>query len=104
MSGQIFSDTVHWVFIFDYGVAVGGEQYLTIGNFATYPQTNHIDCPSSFDYTYYFVDDAFVEASSAIPVNLDLGPVVQVCDDYVIDPGITENVVNNWSNGYHGST
>ncbi len=103
--GQFYSDTLNWKFVFDYYLATGGEQYLTIGNFMGDPETSSDPaCVNDPAFAYYYVDDAEVSIAPTGPINLELGGPITVCDQYLIDPGITEDVVYHWSDGSQGPT
>lgn len=62
------TDKINWVQIsFEY-TATGGEQYMTLGNFKTDLTTNLIPTSSgSKPYTYIYVDDFLIEASTCNP-------------------------------------
>ncbi len=102
--GQFFSDTAQWIYVFDYYKALGGEQYITIGNFHPDAQTS-IDpaCPYQFQYAYYYVDDVIVQKTQMEDIVVDLGGPVTACDSYVIDPGLS-GVSLTWSTGAHSPT
>jgi len=102
--GELFTDTLQWVYVFDYIIASGGENYITIGNFYNNTQTTiDPDCPWQFVYAYYYVDDVIVKKTPPENIVLDLGGPVTACDSFVIDPGPGfEDVSFYWSNGAHG--
>lgn len=57
----IISDSINWVKISGYYTALGGEQYLTIGNFFNDVNTNISGTFTTNAQAYYFVDDVSVE-------------------------------------------
>jgi hypothetical protein len=66
-TGVFLSDTLNWMQITGTFTAVGGEKYLTIGNFKDDVSTNKIIVnPTGKDsaFSYYFVDDVQVYPDS----------------------------------------
>ncbi len=65
-NNPIITDTINWVKISGIYTAIGGEQYITIGNFANDANTNILTVEDnlSFQAAYYFFDDV-----SVIPVD-----------------------------------
>ncbi len=61
-SGNILSDTANWTLITQTFLAVGGEQFLVIGNFRDSANTTVVIAnPNSIYYgAYYYIDDVFV--------------------------------------------
>jgi gliding motility-associated-like protein len=57
----IISDSINWVKVSGYYTALGGEQYLTIGNFFNDINTNISGTFTASAQAYYFVDDVTVE-------------------------------------------
>jgi gliding motility-associated-like protein len=102
--GELFIDTLEWVYVFDYIIANGGENYITIGNFYNNTQTT-IDpnCPWQFEFAYYYVDDVVVQKKPPEDIVLDLGGPETACDSFVIDPGLP-GVSLFWSTGSHGAS
>jgi len=93
------NDTQEWVLIQDCYEALGGEQYLTIGNFYTYPESP-IDpaCTASLKHAYYFVDDVTVIEATEIEGELDLGPPIAACGELTLTANI-DNVAYFWNTG-----
>ncbi len=59
--GNIVKDTLNWVKVTMNYIAQGGEQFVTIGNFKTTPQTNAEFIALTYGWaTYYFIDDVAV--------------------------------------------
>jgi OOP family OmpA-OmpF porin len=58
ISSSIISSTANWIQITGSFVANGGEQYITIGNFATDTATPHTTNSNAFisDMAYYYID------------------------------------------------
>ena len=63
----IISDSINWVKISGYYTALGGEQYLTIGNFFNDANTNISGTFTTNAQAYYFVDDVTVEEVKTQP-------------------------------------
>lgn len=101
--GSFYSDTVEWVYIFDFYTANGGEEYITIGN--CYNDANTQLTPGCIGppYAYYYIDDVGVEEVPMESFTIDLGPPVAVCDSFIIDPG-NPDYVYHWSTGATGPT
>ncbi len=61
-SGNILSDTANWTLITQTFLAVGGEQFLVIGNFRDSANTTVliVDSNAHYNGAYYYVDDVFV--------------------------------------------
>ncbi len=56
---DFFSDTINWVKLEGKFIANGGEQYLTIGNFLNYQQTDTLRKPitdNPRNQSYYYID------------------------------------------------
>ncbi len=58
--GLFLSDTVNWVEISGTYIAIGGERYITIGNFNSQTDTMGIVHHNNYSASYYFVDDVTV--------------------------------------------
>ncbi|MGQ0830011.1 MAG: gliding motility-associated C-terminal domain-containing protein [Bacteroidota bacterium] len=61
---DVIKNATDWIEVkFDYK-ALGGEQYITIGNFFDYTQTKvvltNVNSSTYFDYAYYYIDDLSV--------------------------------------------
>src|SRR5690606_1200015 len=84
----VFTDTT-WVRLqWDY-VAVGGEQYIIIGNFfnngaTTTANTGQPAFPNPFGY--YYVDDVSVEAGSCCQVDIQIAGNTD-CDSWLAGSG-----------------
>ena len=62
-SGNILNDTLNWMMISGNYIAIGGEKYMTLGNFHLPINTNtQLFNPSATNSTtsYYFIDDVSV--------------------------------------------
>ncbi len=83
--------------------AVGGELYLTIGNFHNDNETPlDPDCTNS--YNYYYIDDVSVmEGMAPEEIFLDLGGPIEECFSYEIDP-MHDGPIFQWSDGSEGPT
>src|SRR5690606_35185873 len=98
-----FSDTVAWVEVFDYYMAQGGESYITVGNFFGDGDTDFSPGCTPPMFSYYYIDDVYVEEVPVEQTVISLdGPVV-ACDSFLIDPG-NPDVVYTWSTGAVGPT
>ncbi len=74
-AGNIITDTVNWVKVSGVFTAVGGEQYLTLGNFKTDAETNYlVYYPGGSHFgALYFADDVAVYALDSFPLPADAG-------------------------------
>lgn len=94
------SDTLNWTVVEGYYLAQGGEQWLTLGNFAL-DANSPFDpaCDGPFVNSYYYYDDVWViPAEPCDELVLDLGIDVETCFDYTIDPEL-EGYFFVWSTG-----
>ncbi|MFZ1677207.1 MAG: gliding motility-associated C-terminal domain-containing protein [Saprospiraceae bacterium] len=98
-SGGFLNDYDEWVKISGCYQAVGGEQFITIGNFNSTASSPTDPACSLDDHAYYLIDDVVVQDM----YDLELGGPYLVCDQYVIDPGIPDGDYL-WSDGSTGST
>ena len=101
--GGYMNDYNSWLLIAGCFQAIGGEQYLVIGNFET-----DADTPMSsgcFDsYAYYYIDDVSVLAGPPPDeFTFDLGGPVDACFSYVIDP-MEDGPSFQWSDGSSAPT
>jgi gliding motility-associated-like protein len=101
--GGYMNDYDSWLLVAGCFQAVGGEQYLVIGNFET-----DADSPMNsgcFDsYAYYFVDDvSVIPGPPPDEFTFDLGGPVDACFSYVIDP-MEDGPSFQWSDGSSGPT
>lgn len=64
-------DTVNWIKISGIYTALGGEKYITIGNFNNDSSTvtQIIDAASPYDIAYYYIEDVSVKLCSGIGVS-----------------------------------
>lgn len=69
--GTILTNQYSWVAIEGNYTAIGGEKYLTIGNFRNNFSTNYVmqDGKSGFNYAYYYIDDVSL---------IELGEIVEL--------------------------
>lgn len=69
--GLYFSDTSNWYLVSGIYESVGGEEWITIGNFKDKPTTDYLELSASGGTcVYLFVDDAFIIAETLLPLNL----------------------------------
>ena len=59
-SGNVITDTLNWVKISGEFKALGGEKYITIGNFSNDSNTTVIDLGQGDDWAYYYIDSVSV--------------------------------------------
>ena len=96
--GPYLSDTTQWMQVEGCFRAVGGETYITIGNFHTNIQAPlDPDCTVN-NYAYYYIDDVYVSEIPPGGLALELGDPVSACYTYTIDPDIT-GVEFLWNTG-----
>ena len=61
IGNPIINDSINWVKVSSYYTALGGEQYLTIGNFFNNINTSVIGVNPTNGQSYYYIDDITVE-------------------------------------------
>src|SRR6185436_5308058 len=99
------TDTFHWTLITGCYTAVGGESFITIGNFYSDVQT-HFDpeYPGTPNLSYYYIDEIqVIEGLAPEEIFLELGDPVSACTLYEIDTDI-QDVSYHWEDGSTGST
>jgi len=102
-SQGFLSDTVGWELISGCFQAVGGEQYMIIGNFRNDAETP-IDPNCDGIASYYYVEDIAVEITSPPEdLGLDLGGPEFSCSSFEIDPQ-QPGPIFHWSDGSDGPT
>ena len=70
-TNNILSDTANWILIFGTYKALGGEQYLTIGNFLNDSNTNiNTNAQGGAYRCYYYIDDVEVSKSSTVGLTI----------------------------------
>ncbi len=95
-SNSIIKDTVNWVKISSVYQALGGEKYLTIGNFKNDALTTYSNIPGApinFCAAYYFIDDVSIE-NITTPQWQYRDTTVYLGDSVLIGPAITGLNVN----------
>lgn len=70
LSNNFITDTTNWTIISGEYIAIGGEQFITIGNFMNDVNTDTLSVagggdPFFYNYPYYYVDDICVSTDSA---------------------------------------
>ncbi|MFH2144371.1 MAG: T9SS type A sorting domain-containing protein [Bacteroidota bacterium] len=69
-TNSIISDTMNWTLVSGYYTALGGENYITIGNFLDDANTNYLDIDSAANNrAYYWIDDVTIYNTSGINKN-----------------------------------
>jgi hypothetical protein len=69
-TGNIISDTIAWTLVSGFYTALGGEKYITIGNFLDDLSTNSfVFNPTGWGRGYYLIDDVSVALSSPTAIN-----------------------------------
>jgi hypothetical protein len=97
----IVSDTLNWVQISGIYTALGGENFLTIGNFNNDNTTDSITVNTSTPYgAYYLIDDVSIVPIDSIingmPANAGLDKSIAIGDSVFIGQTIS-NLNCNWS-------
>lgn len=59
-ASNILTDKVNWVLISGEYSALGGEKFITIGNFSTNANSNIVTVNGIYDWGYYFIEDVYV--------------------------------------------
>ncbi|MFZ1677447.1 MAG: hypothetical protein WAT91_09245, partial [Saprospiraceae bacterium] len=98
------SDTQNWTLISGCYPALGGEEWIVIGNF--YSDANSPRDPMCNNplISYYYVDDvSVVKGGPSETIDFDLGGPVTACNSYEIDPDLG-NVGYHWEDGSSGPT
>ncbi len=98
-NGDFLSDTAEWILIEGCFKAVGGEAFITIGNFhnnANTPLDPNCGVPATI--SYYFLEDVYVGDGVPGAIDVDLGNDVITCYSETLEAGIT-NVDYYWSTG-----
>lgn len=79
------TDTIGWTQIQGCYTAIGGEQYITIGNFNSNANTDTMFVgstnphPSAYKYAYYYIDDITLIDQSTVGINeLDKEPSFEI--------------------------
>lgn len=97
------NDTENWTLISGCFIAEGGEQFVTIGNFASDLQTP-LQQPCTNLWSYYYIDDvSLIEITPDDVIVFDLGGPVFSCSSYEIAPGLP-GYFYNWEDGSHAET
>jgi gliding motility-associated-like protein len=97
------NDFDNWTLISGCFTAVGGEQFVTIGNFATDPQTP-LELPCVDLWSYYYVDDVSLEEiTQDDDIVFDLGGPSTACSSYEINPGLS-GYSYDWEDGSNAET
>jgi gliding motility-associated-like protein len=97
-----YSDTSQWMPFVGTMIAMGGERFLTLGNFHEEEETE-IDplCFPPNQSAYYYFDDVAVEAVETFPIAVDLGGPYTSCFPVILDPQIS-GATYLWSDGSTG--
>ncbi|MCR6640283.1 MAG: gliding motility-associated C-terminal domain-containing protein [Sporocytophaga sp.] len=97
-SGNILTDSINYTEISGIYTAIGGEQYITIGNFRSNAETKVF--PEGIDgNSKYLVDD--VSVTKLVP-DFDLGTSKEICEDStIIIKGPSDMDYYDWSTGEH---
>lgn len=105
--GNLINDTTNWVQISGEFTAVGGEKYLTIGNFfdstnTTYDTINF--SPLALPGSYFYIDDVSVYEKA----NADAGNNKTIClgDSVKIGSSLENGIIYRWNtiSGLNDST
>jgi len=78
-TGHFLSDTINWMLVSGSFIALGGEQYITIGNFYANDSTNYIPTNATNTISYYYIDDVFVYPCNATVYAANAGTNVTIC-------------------------
>lgn len=98
-NGVYYTDTAAWMLFTACYNPVGGEQWMTIGNFNSDSNTPVDPSCNAPHTTYYFIDDVYViKGGDFNGIDFDLGGPVSACNSYTIDPGLP-GVSYLWGNG-----
>ncbi len=79
-SQQLLTDSINWARVNGLYKAIGGEKYITIGNFTSRANTTKVFYDPSFDlYVTYYIDDVSVEQAGIGLKAPDLGKDTTIC-------------------------
>ena len=68
---NFITDTVNWTKIDGFYTAIGGEQWLSIGNFTGITSSTFVsNTATNFNISYYYIDDVCVTNLNAAPNNI----------------------------------
>ena len=97
------SDDINWVQISGCFEAIGGEMYITIGNFNEDAESPlDPDCDGQA-VAYYYVDDVTLVETAVEEIIFDLGEPITACSPIEIDPDLSGHMYL-WSDGSTGPT
>ena len=109
-TGATITDEVNWKKLQWTYTAVGGEQFLTIGNFYNNSGTTQISVGGSLlpnPFAYYFIDDVSVTPGPCCTINLATSQTTNCSGtaSITVNPsGASAPYTYNWSNGSTTST
>ena len=83
---EYFSDTLEWMLVSADMIAMGGEEYLFLGNFYEDDETGEDPfCTPSQYSSYYYFDEVSVVAVETFPISVDLGGPYESCFPIILD-------------------
>ena len=83
---EYFSDTLEWMLVSADMIAMGGEEYLFLGNFYEDDETGEDPfCTPSQYSSYYYFDEVSVVAMETFPISVDLGGPYESCFPIILD-------------------
>lgn len=95
-SNGIITDTMNWVEISGIFTAIGGEQYITIGNFKNDASTNSsIVNNTIYASSYYLIDD--VSVVEITPANAGISGSICLGDSIQLGVASVQEVTYSWS-------
>ncbi|HLF62249.1 MAG TPA: gliding motility-associated C-terminal domain-containing protein [Saprospiraceae bacterium] len=104
---DVFLDNNDWVFFSECYIAVGGEEYITIGSYYYDSDiTLETGCPlwGGMVISYVLIDDVSVEEGPPPgPLDFTLGDDLVVCDETTLEVLVT-NAYYTWQDGSHEQT
>jgi gliding motility-associated-like protein len=98
----IIIDTINWVKICGTFIAIGGERFITIGNFRENNNTNYNSLNYGTYAPYYFIDDVSVCECS---FDINLGHDTSLCEgeSLILMPNLP-NASYTWQDSSHAAT
>lgn len=103
---NIITDTANWIKIDGSFLANGTEQYLVIGNFTPFSQTNTItlkdvDPVTYFPWCYYFLDDIAVypDSTPVYPANIGYDTCIYAGDTLTLGAPSRAEYLYQWYDG-----
>lgn len=110
----VITDSAKWTLISGQYTAIGGESYITIGNFRSNAATTTVNTgtpahpcqPGQLSsYTYYYIDSVIVELCSLPPTAYFVTSDTSLCEDECISfTDTSQGIPTSWKWNFTGAT